>query len=156
MQSLSGHKNSKETSREKQYTLKIYTKRGDGGETSLCNGSRTFKDSLRVEAYGSVDEVSSYIGLAIVKTSQADLKHHLMEIQKDLFSVGSNLALPGILAQSQIGKTSPIEQKIPKIGLIELEDLETGGRCLVDTTDEAWQQEFHRQTKKASYKVNTV
>ncbi len=115
MQSLSGHKNSKETSREKQYTLKIYTKRGDGGETSLCNGSRTFKDSLRVEAYGSVDEVSSYIGLAIVKTSQADLKHHLMEIQKDLFSVGSNLALPGILAQSQIGKTSPIEQKIPKI-----------------------------------------
>lgn len=100
---------------EKQKTLKIYTRTGDFGETSLCNGSRTFKDSLRVEAYGSVDEVSSYIGLAVIKTNQADLKFHLMDIQKDLFTVGSNLALPGILAQSQIGETTKFEQDIPKI-----------------------------------------
>ncbi len=101
--------------KEKQRSLKIYTRTGDEGETSLCNGSRTFKDSLRVEAYGSVDEVSSYIGLAVVKTDQADLKFHLMEIQKDLFAVGSNLALPGVLSQETIGDKSQFEQKIPKI-----------------------------------------
>jgi cob(I)alamin adenosyltransferase len=114
-QRLSGHRNSKGISNEKQKTLKIYTRTGDSGETSLCNGSRTFKDSLRVEAYGSVDEVSSYIGLTVVKTDQADLKYHLMDIQKDLFVVGSNLALPGISSQSQIGKETRFEQEIPKI-----------------------------------------
>ena len=102
--------------KEKQHTLKIYTRTGDSGETSLCNGFRTFKDSLRVEAYGSVDEVSSYVGLAVVKTDQADLKFHLMDIQKDLFTVGSNLALPGLLNQEHIGETKSLfEQKIPKI-----------------------------------------
>lgn len=101
---------------EKQRTLKIYTRTGDGGETSLCNGSRTFKDSLRVEAYGSVDEISSYIGLAVVKTDQNDLKFHLTEIQKDLFSIGSNLAMPVSMTQEKIAGTGKsIQSLIPKV-----------------------------------------
>lgn len=100
----------------KQHTLKIYTRTGDGGETSLCNGSRTFKDSLRVEAYGSVDEVNSCIGLCVVKTQQNDVKFQLMEIQKELFAIGSNLALPMVRTQEQIGEQkSKIESMIPKV-----------------------------------------
>ncbi len=100
--------------KEKQRTLKIYTRTGDQGETSLCNGSRTFKDSLRVEAYGSVDEVSSYIGQAIIQTDQNDLRFHLMDIQKDLFAIGSNLAMPTAIDQAKISKTE-FEKKIPVI-----------------------------------------
>ena len=109
----------------KQHTLKIYTKTGDGGETSLCNGSRTFKDSLRVEAYGSVDEVNSCIGLCVVKTLQNDIKYQLMEIQKELFAVGSNLALPMSRSQEQIGDVkSRIEEMVPKVTEEKIKDLE--------------------------------
>ena len=102
--------------KEKQRTLKIYTRTGDTGETSLCNGSRTFKDSLRVEAYGSIDEVNSYIGLCAIKLVLPDIKHHLQQIQNDLFAIGSNLALPGVLNQTEIGtEKSKIEAMIPKI-----------------------------------------
>jgi cob(I)alamin adenosyltransferase len=112
--------------KEKQRTLKIYTRTGDSGETSLCNGSRTFKDSLRVEAYGSIDEVNSYIGLCANKLNLPDLKHHLIQIQNDLFAIGSNLALPGVLNQVQIGKEkSKIEQMIPKISDDMIKQLET-------------------------------
>ncbi|MFC1656314.1 ATP:cob(I)alamin adenosyltransferase, partial [Patescibacteria group bacterium] len=45
--------------------MKIYTKKGDKGKTSLCCGEKTSKSSLRVEAYGNIDELSSHIGLAI-------------------------------------------------------------------------------------------
>lgn len=108
--------------KEKQRTLKIYTRKGDSGETSLCNGSRTFKDSLRVEAYGSVDEVNSYIGLCIVKLNQADVKHHLTKIQKDLFVLGSNLALPGVLNQEHINGTS--SKNVPQITKEMIKNLE--------------------------------
>jgi cob(I)alamin adenosyltransferase len=111
--------------KEKQRTLKIYTRTGDAGETSLCNGSRTFKDSLRVEAYGAVDETSSYIGLAVVKTDQQDLKYHLMQIQKDLFAVGSNLAMPSVIAQAKIGEKSDLQNKIPIITDERIKKLET-------------------------------
>lgn len=92
---------------------KIYTKTGDNGETSLCNGFRTSKDSLRVEAYGSIDELNAFIGLAVVKTDQADLKYQLMEIQKELHAIGSNLALPNALEQAHIN--GGVENRIPKI-----------------------------------------
>jgi len=108
--------------KEKQRTLKVYTRTGDGGETSLCNGSRTFKDSLRVEAYGSVDELSSYVGLVVVKTVHADVKFHLIEIQKDLHALGANLAMPGVMSQAHIGKER--KQKIPKIDDIKIKNLE--------------------------------
>ncbi len=97
-----------------QSKIKIYTKNGDYGETSLCDGSKTPKDSLRVEAYGSVDELNSMIGLCIVKCEYDDIKDHLMDIQKELHSIGANLAFPADLSQSSI-KGPSLTQKIPRI-----------------------------------------
>ena len=73
---------------------KIYTRGGDKGETSLAGGKRVPKHSLRVEAYGTVDEANAFIGLARLKTKgDADLS--LSRIQNDLFDLGADLARPG-------------------------------------------------------------
>jgi len=93
---------------------KIYTKTGDLGETLLCDGSKTSKDSQRVDAYGTIDELNSFVGLAIVKNEYEDLKNHLMEVQKDLHAIGSNLAFPADLSQASI-KGPSISSKIPRI-----------------------------------------
>ena len=103
--------------------FKIYTKLGDFGETSLCDGSRTGKDSARVEAYGSVDEVNSFIGLCIATSDDNEIKDELMNIQRDLHSIGSNLAYPADLTQSIIDGKS-IAAKIPKITDEAVEKLE--------------------------------
>jgi cob(I)alamin adenosyltransferase len=72
---------------------KIYTKGGDGGKTSLGNGSRVAKDDLRVEAYGTVDEANAAIGLARLRAdSLADAM--LARIQNDLFDLGADLCRP--------------------------------------------------------------
>lgn len=71
--------------------MKIYTKTGDKGQTSLFDGSRVDKDSIRVEAYGTLDELNSYIGLSIQYVNQDD-KDVLFNIQKELFSVSAELA----------------------------------------------------------------
>ena len=104
--------------------IKIYTKNGDYGETSLCDGSKISKDSLRVEAYGSVDEINSLIGLCIVKISEQDIKEHLKVIQKDLHSIGANLAYPADLSQSII-RGQDISDKIPRITEETIAKLET-------------------------------
>ena len=72
--------------------FKIYTKTGDAGETSLFGGARVPKSHLRVEAYGTVDELNSYIGLLrdLIETPQ--YKTVLKEVQDRLFTVGSVLA----------------------------------------------------------------
>ncbi|WP_042273876.1 cob(I)yrinic acid a,c-diamide adenosyltransferase [[Clostridium] dakarense] len=71
--------------------MKIYTKTGDKGQTSLYDGSRVDKDSIRVESYGTLDELNSYIGLCINHARQKD-KKILFEVQKELFSVSAELA----------------------------------------------------------------
>lgn len=76
--------------------MKIYTKTGDTGQTSLFGGTRLPKNHLRIEAYGTVDELNSYIGL--VRDLSKNEKHRvvLKEIQDRLFTLGSNLAVaPG-------------------------------------------------------------
>ncbi len=75
---------------------KIYTKTGDKGETGLFGGDRVSKDSTRIEAYGSVDELNSFIGLTIAEVKDEDIKKLLLKIQNELFVVGSNLATPDI------------------------------------------------------------
>lgn len=74
--------------------MKIYTKTGDKGETSLFGGERVSKNSLRIEAYGTVDELNSFIGLTILELSDASLKKLLSKIQNKLFVIGSDLATP--------------------------------------------------------------
>lgn len=72
---------------------KIYTRTGDAGETGLADGSRVRKDSLRVMAYGAVDEANSAIGLARLHTrGKAD--RALVRIQNDLFDLGADLSTP--------------------------------------------------------------
>ena len=74
--------------------MKIYTKTGDKGETGLFGAGRVSKDSLRIEAYGTVDELNSFIGLAIIEAKEEIVKQQLLRIQNLLFVVGGDLAAP--------------------------------------------------------------
>jgi len=72
--------------------MKIYTKTGDQGETSLIGGTRVPKFHLRIECYGTVDELNSYIGLIQCQEIDTHSKRILKEIQDRLFTIGSSLA----------------------------------------------------------------
>jgi cob(I)alamin adenosyltransferase len=74
--------------------MKIYTKTGDKGETGLFGGERVSKDSLRISAYGTIDELNSFIGYAITEIKDESIKGNLSKIQNYLFTVGSDLATP--------------------------------------------------------------
>jgi cob(I)alamin adenosyltransferase len=74
--------------------VKIYTKTGDTGETSLMGGSRVSKDHIRVSAYGDVDETNAAIGLARVSVPVEFESDLLAAIQRDLFTIGGSLATP--------------------------------------------------------------
>ncbi len=74
--------------------MKIYTKTGDKGTTSLYGGTKVGKDDLRIETYGTVDELNSYIGLIRSYSIDPKLKDELIQIQKDLFNLGAELATP--------------------------------------------------------------
>ena len=72
--------------------MKIYTKTGDKGQTSLIGGTRVPKHHIRIEAYGTVDELNSWIGLLRDQEIEVSHKTILAEIQDRLFTIGSNLA----------------------------------------------------------------
>lgn len=74
---------------------KIYTRTGDDGTTGLGDGSRTQKDSLRVEAFGTVDELNSAIGVLIASVENESLASMLLDVQHDLFDLGGELCIPG-------------------------------------------------------------
>ena len=73
-------------------SLKIYTKTGDFGKTSLIGGTKVFKSHIRIETYGTVDELNSYIGLSSDHLTHTASKEILKEIQDRLFTIGSSLA----------------------------------------------------------------
>jgi len=73
--------------------MKIYTKTGDSGETSLLGGKRVLKSNLRIQAYGTVDELNSYMGLVADQEVNKSRIPSLKEIQDRLFTIGSCLAL---------------------------------------------------------------
>jgi cob(I)alamin adenosyltransferase len=75
---------------------KIYTKTGDDGSTGLGDGSRTPKDSPRVNAYGTVDELNSAIGMVLAQDISAPVRETLTQIQHDLFDLGGELCIPGM------------------------------------------------------------
>lgn len=72
---------------------KIYTKTGDAGETALGNGARVAKHAMRVTAYGTVDELNAFVGVARLETA-ADVDTALSRIQNDLFDLGADLCRP--------------------------------------------------------------
>ncbi len=75
-------------------TMKIYTKTGDKGETGLFGGERVPKDHLRINAYGTIDELNAFIGLTISELNSTEIREVLTDLQKKLFVVGSDLATP--------------------------------------------------------------
>ena len=81
---------------------KIYTKTGDAGETALGNGVRVAKHSLRVSAYGTVDETNATIGLARLHAS-GDLDAALQRISNDLFDLGADLCRPDMARDHEAG-----------------------------------------------------
>lgn len=75
--------------------FKIYTKTGDGGNTSLIGGTKVPKNDLRIETYGTVDELNSWIGLVNDSLADEEFRAELKEIQDRLFTIGSALATDG-------------------------------------------------------------
>ncbi len=74
--------------------MKIYTKGGDKGETGLFGGERVLKNSHRIEAYGTIDELNSFISVVIQESKSDKIRELLSVIQNQLFTVGSDLATP--------------------------------------------------------------
>src|SRR5271157_3849012 len=93
---------------------KIYTRTGDKGETGLVGGARVSKDSLRVTAYGCVDEANSVLGIARSHLYDKELDAVLAELQADLFVVGADLA----------SVTGSEQRNIPRITQEKVSELE--------------------------------
>lgn len=102
-------------------TLKIYTKTGDKGQTSLIGGTRVPKHHIRIESYGTVDELNSYIGLIRDQEIDAHSKIILIEIQDRLFTIGSSLASDPDKFSASAGKAG---MKIPDLKESDIELLE--------------------------------
>ena len=101
--------------------MKLYTKRGDRGLTDLFGGGRVPKDHLRVEAYGTVDELNAAVGLVVVALPAAEgdlspIERPLHAIQHTLFEIGADLATP-----KREGKGSRV---VPRIGPKHIEEIE--------------------------------
>ena len=90
--------------------MKIYTKSGDKGTTSLIGGNRIEKDSIRVEAYGTIDELNSYIGLCYHYLKEDSDKEALRKIQVKLFDIGAELSSPNYKRIKNITKEDDIEE----------------------------------------------
>jgi cob(I)alamin adenosyltransferase len=76
--------------------MKIYTRTGDAGATSLFGGARVAKNDPRIEAYGTVDELNSFIGVARAAWNDSPIDAELHRVQSDLFDIGAQLASPGM------------------------------------------------------------
>lgn len=97
--------------------MKIYTKTGDKGKTSLFGGKRVWKDDLRIKAYGTVDELNSIIGVSITEMKQKELKKILGGIQHELFNIGSDLASPNYKSSKNFDIPKISNENIKKIEL---------------------------------------
>lgn len=102
--------------------MKIYTKTGDSGQTSLYGGVRVSKADARVEAYGTVDELNAFLGLAKAKISDENIDKWLRDIQYNLFTLGSEVATPSDKLFLANGKPR-LELTINEKDITELEDL---------------------------------
>lgn len=99
--------------------MKLYTRGGDAGETGLFGGRRVRKSALRVEAYGSVDELNAVLGIARTELAESDLDERLATIQSALFDLGGELATPDVAEREQKG------QSLPRVGDAEVAELES-------------------------------
>jgi len=96
--------------------LKVYTRRGDAGDTDLFGGGRVGKEDVRVEAYGAVDEANAAIGVAAAHSAHADLHAICRDVQDRLFDLGGTLATPDAEKRQRSG--------VPAVGAADVEALE--------------------------------
>ena len=97
--------------------MKIYTRGGDGGETSLFGGGRVGKSHARVEALGSVDELNATLGWAVNEVTDPQVRGRVQSIQHDLFAIGAELATP----PPKPGRERPLTPGLPEGRGTELE-----------------------------------
>ena len=95
--------------------MKIYTRTGDDGETSLFDGTRVRKNDDRVDAYGEVDELNAWLGLARSSLSDRDLDDELAHVQRDLFALGAQLADPGQRIAGRVTKAVLTDDDVERL-----------------------------------------
>ncbi len=95
--------------------MKIYTKTGDSGETFLYGGKKVFKNHLRINACGSVDELNSVLGMVLVKLHDERMEKFINNVQKDLFSIGANLSGALVKLESLDKRVSEMEEVIDNL-----------------------------------------
>ncbi len=98
--------------------MKLYTRGGDTGETSLFGGDRVRKDDARIWAYGEVDELNSALGLAVAELSDDDTRSRLRRVQSELFDVCAELATPDLDTNASRSRS------VPRVGQDEVDALE--------------------------------
>ena len=98
--------NDTEQERKGNRLSKIVTRTGDAGTTGLGDGSRTTKDSLRIDAIGEVDELNSGLGVLLCEDMPDAMRAALLDVQNDLFDLGGELCLPGmaVMKDAQVAR----------------------------------------------------
>ncbi len=95
--------------------MKIYTRTGDAGQTSLFDGTRVQKSDARVDAYGEVDELNAWLGLVRADGIDADLDGELAHIQRDLFALGARLADPAEKIAARVTKADIADADVARL-----------------------------------------
>jgi cob(I)alamin adenosyltransferase len=104
--------------------VKLYTRTGDAGQTSLFGGARVSKADPRVEAYGDVDELNAWIGFSRSASLDGDLDDLLVHIQRDLFALGAQLADPADRIAARVTKAGLSDDEVGRLEQI-IDRLET-------------------------------
>lgn len=107
--------------------MKIYTRTGDAGETALFGGGRVPKDHVRVQAYGTVDELNAFLGLAVSAGLDAQTVERIVMVQRDLMAVAAHLATP------PEGATDRPRPELPPVPSERIEEME-------GWIDESWEE----------------
>jgi len=95
--------------------VKLYTRTGDAGETSLFGGTRAPKSDPRVDAYGEVDELNAWLGLARASLIAPDLAGELVHLQRDLFALGAQLADPADKIAARVTKAMLADEDVARL-----------------------------------------
>jgi cob(I)alamin adenosyltransferase len=95
--------------------VKIYTRTGDSGETALFDGTRVSKADPRVAAYGAVDELNAWLGLAIAGNVDDDIRQQVTTIQRDLFALGARLADPAHRIAGRVTKAAITPEDVTRL-----------------------------------------
>ena len=112
--------------------MRIYTKTGDAGETSLFDNTRVAKSDARVDAYGEVDELNASLGAVCSSGVDADLATEIEKIQKELFAIGARLADPRSRIAERVTKAAVADADVTRLERL-IDMLETEVRCAVSS-----------------------